>query len=66
MPDTRPSTRVTFAVLAAAAAAFSVLQSGFLLLTAFSAVAVAVALLVPGGQRGERRWLRAPATAEAR
>jgi len=27
MPETRPSTRVTFAVLAAAAAAFSVLQS---------------------------------------
>jgi EmrB/QacA subfamily drug resistance transporter len=39
---------------------------GFLLLTAFSAVAVAVALLVPGGRRGERRWFRAPATAEAR
>jgi EmrB/QacA subfamily drug resistance transporter len=39
---------------------------GFLLLTAFSAAAVAVALLVPSGRRGERRWLRAPATAEAR
>jgi len=39
---------------------------GFLLLTAFSAVPVAIALLVPSGRRGERRWLRAPATAEAR
>jgi hypothetical protein len=60
MPDTRPSTRVAFVVLAAAAAAFSVL------LTAFAAVAVAIALLVPSGRRGERRWLRAPATAEVR
>jgi hypothetical protein len=41
-------------------------RHGFLLLTAFSAVAVAVALLVPGERSGERRWLRAPATAEAR
>ena len=72
MPETRPSTRVTFPLTQTGVASgmnANIRTIGGAIGTALVSsviTVVAISPLVPGGRRGERRWLRTPATAEAR